>query len=95
MSTESFSSPDHPGVPGLNYWKRVFGKDAKLVGQDMSDLTWDQKFQLWMMQGGMNRLLSENCMVKGIIGLIGGGTLGFGFGAFLAPFDGRTGMRVS
>ena len=83
----------NPVVPGLEHWRNSFTKGVR-VGNYESELTYEQRFQMWMIQGGMNRLMTENCFVKCLIGAVGGTGLGLGFGAFLAPFDGRTGMRV-
>ena len=80
-------------VPGLEYWRRSFTTGIRSGNHD-SEYSFEQRFQLWMMQGGMNRMMTENCFVKCMIGAVGGGVLGLGFGAFLAPFDGRTGLRV-
>ena len=80
-------------APGLDHWKKSFSNGFR-SGQYDSEVAFDQRFQNWMLQGGMNRLMTENCFVKCLIGAFGGGALGLGFGAFLAPFDGRSGMRV-
>jgi hypothetical protein len=80
-------------APGLEHWKKSFSKGFQ-SGQHDSEVGFEQRFQNWMLQGGMNRLMTENCFVKCLIGAFGGGALGLGFGAFLAPFDGRSGMRV-
>jgi hypothetical protein len=83
----------NPIVPGLEHWKRSFSQGVHIARYD-PELTYEQRFQMWMIQGGMNKLMTENCFVKCLIGAVGGTGLGLGFGAFLAPFDGRTGMRV-
>lgn len=54
-----------------------------------------ENFQAWERSGGINRLMSENCLIKGIISCIVGGGGGIMLGAFLAPFDTMGGLKVS
>jgi hypothetical protein len=94
MSKDQEEFFNQAAAPGLEHWKKSFSKGFN-SGQYDSEVGFEQRFQNWMLQGGMNRLMTENCFVKCLIGAFGGGALGLGFGAFLAPFDGRSGMRVS
>ena len=49
----------------------------------------------WILQGGLNKLMSENCIFRGAMsGVVGYGG-GIALGAFLAPFDSMGGMKVS
>ena len=58
------------------------------------NLGYGDRFNSWLMLGGLNKLMGENCLFKGAIALGGGWALGGMFGAFLAPFDTMGGLRV-
>ncbi|KAJ1470995.1 hypothetical protein T484DRAFT_3558400 [Baffinella frigidus] len=58
-------------------------------------LSYGDRLNTWLMMGGLNKLMGENCLFKGGIALGGGWALGAMFGAFLAPFDTMGGLRVS
>jgi len=68
----------------------------KLLKQQQAEVnvTYTDRFNSWLMQGGLNRAMSENCLVKGGIAFGGGWALGGMLGAFLAPFDTVGGLRV-
>lgn len=57
-------------------------------------LSYGDRLNTWLMMGGLNKLMGENCLFKGGIALGGGWALGAMFGAFLAPFDTMGGLRV-
>lgn len=51
-------------------------------------------FETWVSSGGLNRLMGENCYMKGVISCVVGGGGGIMLGAFLAPFDTLGGLKV-
>ena len=53
-----------------------------------------KKFEVWVKADGLNRLISENCLMKGAISTVVGGGGGVMLGAFLAPFDTMGGLKV-
>ena len=65
-------------------------KEAEIA----ANLGYGDRFNSWLMLGGLNKLMGENCAFKGAIALGGGWALGGMFGAFLAPFDTMGGLRV-
>lgn len=53
-----------------------------------------RSMEAWVQGGGLNRLIGENCMFKGIMSCVVGGGGGMMLGAFLAPFDSVGGLKV-
>jgi hypothetical protein len=71
------------------------GADTAQAKMDDWAMKGAEDFQKWERSGGINRLMSENCLIKGIISCVVGGGGGVMLGAFLAPFDTMGGLKVS
>ena len=54
----------------------------------------ETQLQTWIMTGGLNHMMGENCVIKGCMSAAVGGGGGLLLGAFLAPFDTMSGLKV-